>query len=99
LFFANEGEIRRSQFENQTTQVLCLNLAANAIITWNTVYMAEALEASRADGIAVDDDDLTHIPPTLWSHVNVYGKYEFDLETGSRRTGLRPLRQAPVASA
>jgi TnpA family transposase len=33
LFFANEGEIRRSQFEDQTTQVLCLNLAANVIIT------------------------------------------------------------------
>ena len=21
-----------------------------------------------------------HIPPTLWSHVNVYGKYEFDVD-------------------
>ncbi|MBV9578095.1 MAG: Tn3 family transposase [Chloroflexi bacterium] len=79
--------------------MLCLNLAANAIIIWNAVYMTEALEDTRADGIAVDDDDLTHIPPTLWSHVNVYGKYEFDLEAGSRRSGLRPLRQAPAASA
>jgi TnpA family transposase len=38
LFLANEGEIRRSQHEDQTTQVLCLNLAANAIIDWNTIY-------------------------------------------------------------
>jgi TnpA family transposase len=99
LFFANEGEIRRSQSEDQTTQVLCLNLAANAIITWNTVYMAEALGAIQAEGIAVDHDDLAHTPPTLWSHVNVYGKYEFDVDAGSRRNGLRPLRRASAASA
>ena len=99
MFFANEGEIGRSQFEDQTTQVLCLNLAANAIITWNTVYMAEALGAIRVEGIAVDDDGLVHVPPTLWSHVNVYGKYEFDVDAGGRRNGLRPLRQASAASA
>jgi hypothetical protein len=82
LFFASEGEIRGSQFEDQTTQVLCLNLAANAIIAWNTVYMAEALNALSAEGIAVDDDDLSHVAPTLWSHVNVYGRYEFDVDAG-----------------
>jgi len=99
LFFANEGEIRRSQHEDQTTQVLCLNLAANAIIAWNTVYMAEALDALRSDGFAVDDDDLAHVPPTLWSHVNIYGKYEFDVAAGARRSGLRPLREPSAASA
>ena len=96
LFFANEGEIRRSQHEDQTTQVLCLNLAANAIIAWNTVYMAEALDVLRS---AVNDDDLAHVPPTLWSHVNIYGKYEFDVEAGARRSGLRPLREPSAASA
>jgi hypothetical protein len=65
LIFANEGEIRRSQFEDPA-QVLFLNLAADAIITWNTVYMAEALGATRSDGIAVDDDNPTRIPQTLW---------------------------------
>ena len=48
-----------------------LNLAANTIIAWNTVYMAEGLDVLRADGFAVDDDDLAHVPPTLWSHVNI----------------------------
>ena len=98
LFFANEGEIRRSQFEDQTTQVLCLNLVADGIITWNTVYMAEALDAIRGED-GVDNDDLAHVPPTLWSHVNVYGKYEFDVDAGSRRSELRPLRKPSAASA
>ena len=98
LFFANEGEIRRSQFEDQT-QVLCVNLAANAIISWNTVYMAESLDAIRDEGVVVVDDDLAHVPPTLWSHANVYGKHEFDVDAGTRRRGLRPLRQPSAASA
>jgi hypothetical protein len=42
-----------------TTHVRCLNLAANAIITWNTVYMAETLDAIRDEGVAVDDDGAT----------------------------------------
>jgi hypothetical protein len=71
----------------EATQVLCPNLAANAIITWNTVYMAEALDAIRDEGVAGDNDDLAHVPPTLWPHVNVYGKYEFDVDAGSRRAG------------
>src|SRR5438128_11790756 len=99
LFFANEGEIRRSQFEDQTTQVLCLNLAANAIIAWNTVYMAEALDVLRSDGFAVNDDDFAHVPPTLWSHVNISGKYVLDVEAGAGRSRLRSLREPSAASA
>jgi hypothetical protein len=91
LFFANEGEVRRAQHDDQATQVLCLNLVTNAIIAWNTAYMAEALDALRADGYAIDDADLAHLAPTLRQHVNIYGKYRFDLESGARQRGLRPL--------
>jgi hypothetical protein len=61
--------------------------------------MAEALDAIRAEGIATDTDDLAHVPPTLWAHVNIYGKYKFDVDAGSRRSGVRPLRQSSAASA
>ena len=99
LFFANEGEIRRSRHEDQTVQALCLNLATNAVITWNTVYMAEALTALRAEGYPVSDDDLVHLAPTLRAHINPYGKYVFDVEAGRHRTDLRPLRQPEAATA
>ena len=39
LFFAHEGKVQRRQADQQTNQVLCLNLVTNAIVTWNTVYM------------------------------------------------------------
>jgi hypothetical protein len=79
--------------------VLCLNLVTNAIIAWNTVYMAEALDTLRADGHGVNDEDLVHLAPTLRQHINIYGKYRFDLDSGARQRGLRPLRQASEASA
>jgi len=99
VFFANEGEIRRSQHDDQTLQALCLNLVTNAVITWNTVYMAQALAAMRSEGLPVFDEDLVHLAPTLRAHVNAYGKYSFDVEAGLARTGLRPLRQPVIVAS
>lgn len=42
LFFANEGKIRCPQLEEQANQAGCLTLVTNAVVTWNTVYMAAA---------------------------------------------------------
>ena len=42
LFFAHEGKLQRRQADQQTNQILCLNLVTNAIVTWNTVYMNAA---------------------------------------------------------
>ena len=50
LFFAHEGKVQRRQADQQTNQVLCLNLVTNAIVTWNTVYMNAAIERLRARG-------------------------------------------------
>jgi hypothetical protein len=73
-------------------QVRCLNLLTNAIILWNSVYMAEALQQLEREGYTVDSEDLHHIWPTRFEHINVYGRYEFNLEEARRRNGLRKLR-------
>jgi TnpA family transposase len=99
LFFANEGDMRRVQHEDQTVQALCLNLVTNAVITWNTVYMTKALDALRADDISVRDEDLAHLAPTLRAHINPYGKYSFDVESGLARSGFRPLREPSAAAS
>ncbi len=61
-------------------QVLCLNLVANAIVTWNTVYMDAALTRLRAEGEIGGDLDLSHLSPALYGHVNPYGQYRFELD-------------------
>ncbi len=90
LFFAHEGKVPRRQADQQTNQVLCLNLVTNAIVTWNTVYMNAAIERLRAEGRIGRDIDLGHLSPALYGHVNPYGKYRFEIE--GRAPSLRPLR-------
>jgi TnpA family transposase len=93
LLFANEGKIRRSQDDAQTNQAGCLNVATNAIVAWNTVYMQAVIDQLKAEGYDVQDDDLKHISPARHEHINPYGKYEFNVETVLAMKGLRPLRK------
>ncbi|MEK6571291.1 MAG: transposase, partial [Bacteroidota bacterium] len=93
LFLANKGKIRRRHEEEQANQANCLNLVTNVVITWNTVYMAEAVNQLRAAGYPVQEGDLVHLSPARHEHINPYGKYRFDVETILNRKGLRPLRK------
>ena len=65
-------------------------MVTNAIVTWNTVYMNAAIERLRAEGRIGRDIDLGHLSPALYGHVNLYGKYPFEIE--GRAPSLRPLR-------
>jgi TnpA family transposase len=90
LFFANKGTLRRKQEEEQTNQAGCLNLLTNAVVAWNTVYMAAAIEQLRAEGYPVREEDIAHLSPARHEHINPYGKYRFDINLRLRQ--LRPLR-------
>ena len=48
LLFANKGTLRKKQEEELGNQAGCLNLVTNAVVTWNTVYMAAVIEQLRA---------------------------------------------------
>jgi hypothetical protein len=54
--------------------------------------MMAALDALTAAGYAVEGDDLVHLSPARYEHINPYGKYRFELEAEWSRTTLRPLR-------
>jgi rRNA maturation protein Nop10 len=40
-----------------------------------------------------DDERLRHLSPARFEHVNRYGRYRFDVERETGRTGFRPLRE------
>ncbi len=63
---------------HQTDQALCLSLLVDAVILWNTVHYQEALDGLRSDGYPVNDEDLAHLSPIRYAHVNPYGRYHFD---------------------
>jgi TnpA family transposase len=96
LMIANKGQLRRKRGEELVNQASCLNLVTNAVIVWNTVYMAEAVAQLKREGYPVHESDLAHIWPTRYGHINVYGRYHFNIEEARRRQGLRPLRQSGV---
>ena len=58
---------------------------------------AELVEQLKREGYPVNESDLTHIWPTRYAHLNVYGRYHFNIEEARERKGLRPLR--PSSSA
>lgn len=88
---ANKGVFRRGHDEALANEAGCLNLVVNAIITWNSVYMAHAIAKLRAEGRSIQNEDLAHIWPTRHEHINVHGKLKFNVEEARARTGLRPL--------
>ena len=98
LFFANKGTIRRKQEEEQTNQAGCLHLLTNAVVVWNTVYMAAAIEQLKREGYLVLEEDIAHLSPARYEHINPYGKYSFE-DSGPRgKTRLRPLRTSVRAA-
>ncbi len=83
----------------QADQASCLTLVTNAVVTWNTVYIGAVVEQLKAEGQEIAAEDLAHVSPARFTHVNPYGKYEFDLDTHWGEGVLRPLRQSPSVSA
>src|ERR671922_420282 len=89
LVVANQGHLRHPRGEVLAHQASCLNLVTNAVIVWNTVYMAAAVAQLKQEGYLLDETDLAHIWPTRYAHLNVYGKYRFNVEEIRGRQGLR----------
>jgi TnpA family transposase len=90
-FVADKGVIRRKQEEAQTNQAMCFNLVTNAVVIWNMVYMQAVLDQLSTEGTPVQEEDLAHLLPARFEHVNPYGKYVFPIEQASQRQYLRPL--------
>jgi TnpA family transposase len=90
---ANRGILRQKDEEGLTQQAGCLNLVTNAVVIWNTVYMAAVIEQLKKEGYPVRDSDVGYIWPTRHRHVNFHGQFRFDVEGARQRKGLRELRK------
>ena len=70
----------------------CTSFASNAVVAWNTRYMAAALDELRKEGHCIDDADIEHLSPLRFEHINPYGKYGFEMSKDLGGAKLRPLR-------
>ena len=101
IFFANQGEIRRRQPDEQDIQSECLTLITNAVIAWNTVYMAHATRHLQQNGTPLEDRHIARLSPAGHAHINFYGRYDFTNPQPPPNGTHRPLRvklDRPISS-
>ncbi|MCA9610883.1 MAG: Tn3 family transposase, partial [Myxococcales bacterium] len=76
--FGRRGRLTRKDAEGLLNQAACLNLVSNAVVAWNTVYLDRVVQALRAEGVRVRDEDVARRSPARHQHVHVLGKHRFD---------------------
>jgi len=96
LMFAEEGKIRKSQLQDQANQASALTLVTNAIIVWNTRYMQAVIDQLKEEGYPVNEEDLAHISPCRFDHINKHGRLTFNVEKELKRQTLRSLRESGI---
>ncbi|NUP42672.1 MAG: Tn3 family transposase [Streptomyces sp.] len=96
IFHGRAGQLYQRYQDGMEDQIGALGLVLNALVLFNTRYMDAAVNQLRADGLDVADEDVARLSPFVRHHVNVLGRYSFQLP--DLPGGLRPLRdpRAPV---
>jgi TnpA family transposase len=93
VFHGQRGELRQRYREGQEDQLGALGLVVNCIVLWNTLYLDQAIKQLCAE---VLDADLARVSPLGHAHLNVLGRYSFELDQRVRRGHLRPLRSRSI---
>jgi TnpA family transposase len=92
IFHGKRGELRQRYREGQEDQLGALGLVVNIIVLWNTIYMDAVLKQLRKEGYLVRDENVARMAPMLHKHMNMMGRYSFEVPESVARGELRPLR-------
>ena len=92
IYHGNKGELRQKYREGMENQLGALGLVVNAVALWNTRYLQAALDLIGAMGEEVKSGDVARLSPLKWQHINVLGRYHFELSPDAAGGDLRPLR-------
>jgi TnpA family transposase len=92
VFHGQRGELRQRYREGQEDQLGALGLVVNAIILWNTRYIERALAQIEQMGVEIRPEDVERVWPLGFQHINMLGRYSFELAEPLIRGELRSLR-------
>lgn len=95
IFFGRQARFPDRGYEAQLNRASALSLAINAIVVWNTRYLAAAGDHLSQEGRPVPDSTWSHLSPLHWGHVHLIGRYSFNEPRLGNR--LRPLREKGAA--
>ncbi|MBD2309539.1 Tn3 family transposase [Chroococcidiopsis sp. FACHB-1243] len=92
VFFGRRGELRQAYREGQEEQLSALGLVVNVLVLWNTYYLDVALNYLQAEEKSVTPEDVARLSPLAHDHINMLGRYHFNLPESLKNGGMRPLR-------
>ncbi|GGV00538.1 transposase [Streptomyces albospinus] len=95
IFHGRAGQLYQNYQDGMEDQIGALGLVLNALVLVNPRYMDAAVTQLRADGFDVRDQDVARLAPFVRHHVNLLGRYSFQLP--ELPGGLRPLRDPDAA--
>lgn len=89
-FQGRSGQLCQRYQGGVEDQIGALGLLLNALVLFNTRYMDAEVNQLRADGFDVHDEDVARLSPFVRHHINMLGRYSFQLPEPPG--GMRPLR-------
>lgn len=90
VFHGRAGQLYQRYQDGMEDQIGALGLVLNALVLFNARYMDAALTHLRAGGFEVRDEGVARLSPFVRHHINVLGRYSFQLP--DLPGGMRPLR-------
>jgi TnpA family transposase len=97
LFYGRRGEIRQRYREGQEEQLGTLGLMVNVLVLWNTYYMDAAINQLLKEVWDIKNEDKARLSPLSHAHINMLGRYQFNLPEELKDGALRPLRDVEAS--
>ncbi len=94
MFHGQRGELRQRYRESQENQLGALGLVVNVIVLWNTLYMESVLQYLRQQGMDIRPEDMERLSPLGHIHIQMLGRFFFDLPESVQLGAMRFLRIA-----
>jgi TnpA family transposase len=85
VFFYRQGRVQDRSHAQQQQRAQGLNLVVAAIILWNTLELARAIEELQSEGVAMTAEQLRHLSPMDWEHIGLTGDYTWDFTAKNTR--------------
>lgn len=95
IFHGCNGMLYQRHADGMEDRLGALGLVLNAVVLFNIRSMDAAVEQLRRDGFDVRDTDVARLPPFVRQHINMLGRYSFQLPELPGE--LRPLRGPDTA--
>jgi len=85
VFFYRQGRVQDRSHAQQQQRAQGLNLVVAAIISWNTLELARAIEELQSEGVEMTAEQLRHLSPMDWEHISLTGDYMWDFTLKNSR--------------